>query len=538
MGPKRPKTLAVSTAVLAACSVSLLTVGGCSDEDGDGGGGHGATGSRSSHGGSSGVPKPTEPARTGPAPASVPSVRDWKPVRGPAWKPSKFTRVVADPDGPLADEAKLLAKELKVPFSDGPARTADVRLSLDRSLDTGREGYVMESRAGQVKIAGAADAGVFYGTRTLLQSVRATGRVADGVVHDKPDRPQRGLMLDIARKHFSAGWIEDRIREMGDLKLNQLQLHLSDDQAFRIESSSHPEVVSQPRLTKSEVRRIVKLAKSRHIEVIPEIDSPGHLGAVLKAHPDLQLEDESGSPTQGAIDIANPKAAKLVDELLREYAELFGGTHGHVGGDEFLPLKDSDPEASYPGLAAAAEKKAGSGATVQDLATDWLNDRAETVRKAGAIPQAWNDGIHKGGKIKPKQDRQVAYWTGTEQGERGPVSYLRKGWKLINLNDAYLYYVLGEPNQFTYPTGRRIYESWTPAVVRGTESVPKSLSGRDHILGGRFAIWCDRSQAQTQDQVAAGIEAPLRATAQKLWNPEKPALSWDDFKKLGERASA
>ena len=138
----------------------------------------------------------------------------------------------------------MLARELKVPFSAGPARTADVELAMDGVSKAGREGYELRSRNGQVKISGTDDAGVFYGTRTLLQSVRARGGVADGVVRDEPDRPQRGLMLDIARKHFSAGWIEDRIREMGDLKLNQLQLHISDDQAFRVESASHPEVVS------------------------------------------------------------------------------------------------------------------------------------------------------------------------------------------------------------------------------------------------------------------------------------------------------
>jgi hypothetical protein len=537
MGPRRPRKPAVSAAVLTAATMSLLTLGGCSTEDTDGGQGHGGGTGHSSPGGTSGVPKPTEPARTGPAPAALPSVRQWEPVRGPAWKPSKLTRVVADPGGPLADEAKLLAAELKVPFSDGPARTGDVRLSLDQNLGTGREGYEMESREGKVKIAGAADAGVFYGTRTLLQSVRATGRVADGVVHDRPDRPQRGLMLDIARKHFTADWIEDRIREMGDLKLNQLQLHLSDDQAFRVESSTHPEVVSRPRLTKAQMRRIVNVARSRHIDVIPEIDSPGHLGAVLKAHPEIQLRNAQGRPTEGAVDISDPRAARIIDDLLREYADLFPGKYWHLGGDEYLALMQRDPEASYPGLAAKAREEFGPGARVSDLATDWLNDRSAVVREKGKTPQAWNDGIHAGGEVRAHRDREVAYWTGREPGERSPVSYLREGWKLINVNDEYLYYVLGEPNKFTYPTGRRIYDSWTPAVLRGTESVPKSLSGPGHIPGGRFAVWCDRAGAQTQEQVAAGIRAPLRATAQKLWNPRKPALSWEDFKRLGERTS-
>ncbi|SCK27643.1 glycoside hydrolase family 20 protein [Streptomyces sp. WMMB 322] len=534
MRPKRPKTLTASGALLTAGAVGLLALGGCAGDSGGGSESGTATGgSGSAHA----VPEPTGPARTGPAPASVPSVRKWKPVRGPAWKPSKFTRVVADPEGPLADEARLLARELDVPFSKGPARTGDVRLSLDRDLGTGREGYVMDSREGQVKITGAGQAGAFYGTRTLLQSVRARGEIADGVVRDEPDRPQRGLMLDIARKHFSARWIEDRIREMGDLKLNQLQLHISDDQAFRVESSTHPEVVSDPHLTKAQVRRIIRLAESRHIEIIPEIDSPGHLGAVLKAHPELQLKNAAGRPTEGAVDISDPRAAKIVDDLLREYADLFPGKYSHLGGDEYLALAQSDPEASYPGLAAKAREEFGRDARVQDLATDWLNDRAEVVRKKGKTAQAWNDGIHAGGVVRANRDRQVTYWTGREAGERSPESYLREGWKLINLNDEFLYYVLGEPNNFTYPTGRRIYDKWTPAVLRGTKPVPKSLSGPEHIPGGRFAVWCDRSQAQTPEQVAAGIRAPLRATAQKLWDPRKPAMSWEDFKRLGERTS-
>ncbi|NEE22896.1 family 20 glycosylhydrolase, partial [Streptomyces sp. SID7499] len=76
--------------------------------------------------------------------------------------------------------------------------------------------------------------------------------------------------------------------------------------AFRIESKTHPEVVSDEALTQDEVRGIVALANSRHIEVVPEIDSPGHLGAVLAAHPDLQLRNTAGVESKGSIDISKP----------------------------------------------------------------------------------------------------------------------------------------------------------------------------------------------------------------------------------------
>ena len=101
---------------------------------------------------------------------------------------------------------------------------------------------------------------------------------------------------------------------------------------------------------------------------------------------------------------------------------------------------------------------------------------------------------------------------------------------MINYNDEYLYYVLGEPNQFVYPTGQRIYEPWTPRVLRGTTAVPAQYD--DQILGGVFAVWCDLANPQTQAQVAAGIRMPLRALSQKLWDPGKPALSWAEFREL------
>lgn len=113
------------------------------------------------------------------------------------------------------------------------------------------------------------------------------------------------------------------------------------------------------------------------------------------------------------------------------------------------------------------------------------------------------------------------------------MEYLSAGRKLINYNDEFLYYVLGQPNNFVYPTGQRIYEQWTPLVVRGTQAVPARYDGQ--ILGGSFAVWCDLAGSQTQDQVAAGIRMPLRATVQKLWDPRRPALSWAQFKALADQ---
>ncbi|MEV7319016.1 glycoside hydrolase family 20 protein [Streptomyces sp. NPDC093970] len=481
------------------------------------------------------TPAPSRSYPLSQAPRTIPAVRSHTAARGPGWRPRQGGRVVVS-DPALADEGRLTAGELGLSYAGQKAADEDVRAG-DLRLDLGGTGdpesYTMTVRGGSVRISGPGDAGVFYGTRTLKQEVRGGGSAPEGVVNDRPAKPRRGFMLDIARKPFTADWIEDRIRELGDLKFNEFGLHFSDDQGFRIESSTHPEIVSPDHLTKDQVRQIVAVAAGRHIQVVPEIDSPGHLGAVLAAHPDLQLRDARGVAARGAIDISKDASAKIVDDLLDEYADLFPGSYWNLGGDEYRALTVADPQASYPQLAAAAQQAYGASGTVADLTTGWLDDRADTVRAHERTMRAWNDGFFRDTSVPPAKDLQVAYWTGKEIGARLPAEYLSAGRDVLNYNDEYLYYVLGEPNTFVYPTGQRIYQEWTPRVLRGTAAVATRYDPQ--ILGGSFAVWCDLAGAQTQDQVAAGIRMPLRATSQKLWDPGTPALSWNDFRALADR---
>ncbi|MGW7077129.1 beta-N-acetylhexosaminidase [Streptomyces sp. NPDC054866] len=525
-----PRRLALVAAAVAAGAVAL-TVAVWPD---DGGGAAPAKSPSDSKSAVAPTPSPTKSYPLSKAPATIPAVREHSAARGPGWKPGGGGRVVVG-DDELADEGKLLAGELKLKYAgDADPRKGDVELSLtEDDSDERDESYTLSVKGQRVKISAPEDVGVFYGTRTLKQEVRGGRTAPEGVVRDRPAKQQRGFMIDIARKHFDAKWIEDRIRELGDLKYNQLGLHFSDDQAFRIESESHPEIVSRDHLTKAQVRRILKLAASRHITVVPEIDSPGHLGSVIAAHPSLQLRDTRGVAARGAVDISKPLAAEIVDDLLEEYADLFPGRYWHLGADEYQALTVSNPEASYPQLASAAREKYGPDARVQDLATGWLNDRAETMRPYERGLRAWNDGFFRGGVEKADDDIDVAYWTGKEIGAREPAEYLKDGRNVINYNDEYLYYVLGQPNDFRYPTGQRIYEQWTPRVIRGTKPVDARYD--DQILGGSFAVWCDLAGSQTQEQVAQGIRMPLRATVQKLWDEREPGLSWGEFVKLADQ---
>ncbi|GAB7031462.1 glycoside hydrolase family 20 protein [Streptomyces sp. NPDC021749] len=493
-------------------------------------------------------------------PQVIPAVREFHRAEGRGWRPSKGARVVvpAGKRSNVTDEAVLMARDLgglTVVYGDEPVHPGDIEVKLSGKNGTQKgnnlpvqggadEAYTLTAKGTRLTLTAPTDAGIFYGTRTVKQAVRAAGGLPEGTIQDRPDRPQRGMSLDNARKPFTEAWIEARLREIADLKLNQFQLHFSDDQGFRIQSDTHPEVVSADHLTKAQVRRIIALARSLHISVVPELDSPGHLGAVLDHYPDLQLRNASGRVIRGAIDISNPTAGPLIDSLLREMSQLFTNPKGapaywHLGGDEYQALMSSSPSTSYPQLARAARQKYGSNGTVEDLATGWLNDRQKTVEGQGKNRiEAWNDGFFSSPAISADKNRMVDYWTGKENGKRPPEAFLREGRNVLNFNDEYLYYVLGEPNQFTYPTGERIYRSWTPKVIRGTTAVdvPSSMTGPDRIPGARFAIWCDRSQAQTAQQVAAGIRLPLAALAQKTWDPGTPALSWTAFTALAKKA--
>ena len=250
--------------------------------------------------------------------------------------------------------------------------------------------------------------GVFYATRTLLQLARQ-GPLPAGRAVDWPRYPERGMMLDIGRKHFSVAWLERHIRELAYLKLNYFHLHLSDNQGFRIASDSHPEVVSKPHISKAELRGLITLAARYHMTIVPEIDMPGHMEAALAKHPDLQLKDTIGRRSPANLDYTLPAARKFAHELVGEFLGMFPGPYWHIGADEYVltvPVLATpiDP-LPYPQLQAYAEQRFGPGATFKDGVMSFVNEIASQVRAAGKTPRVWNDGLRGTNKVAAGQGR-------------------------------------------------------------------------------------------------------------------------------------
>ena len=245
---------------------------------------------------------PAAPAAAVPGDLQViPALKQWTAGTG-SYTFGAATRIVVDPayTAQLNDDAATFAADLRdltgrtVPVTTGAAATGDIRLTLGGSQPA--EGYTM-TVGSSIAIQGSTDAGAFYGTRTVLQLLKQSSTVPAGTTTDSPTKSERGMMVDVGRKYFTVDWLRRHVKELAYLKMNRLHLHLSDTFGFRLESTTHPEVVSEQYYTKQQIRDLIALAAQYHIEVIPEIDMPGHMNAILADHPDLQLTDTNGTAT-------------------------------------------------------------------------------------------------------------------------------------------------------------------------------------------------------------------------------------------------
>ncbi len=266
--------------------------------------------------------------------------------------------------------ARLLAAHLRpatgyrLPVSAGRGVDPEGGIALalspgDRAL--GDEGYRLSVSREGVTLTAARPAGLFWGTQTLRQllppaiesDARQEGpwRISLGVIHDRPRFAWRGAMLDVARHFFDRTEVERLIDLMTLYKLNRLHLHLSDDQGWRIAIRSWPRLTSVGGrtavgggkggyFTQRDYAAIVAYARARFVEVVPEIDMPGHVNAALASYGKLACDGKAPAPYTGidvgfsSLCIGKDLTYRFVDDVVREIAALTPGRYFHVGGDE------------------------------------------------------------------------------------------------------------------------------------------------------------------------------------------------------------
>lgn len=298
-----------------------------------------------------------------------------------------------------------------------------IALDIDNDLECGPEGFEFAVRPEEIRITGRDRAGVFYGIQHLLRqlppSVYAKEGLSEpvklplGVSLDAPENAYRGLMIDVARAFVDAEGLKRQIDLMGMHNLNVLHLHLTDNEGWRIEIKSHPELaevggfrgVDSPVgaqyglwdrryggfYTQEQMREIIDYAKFRNITVIPEIDLPGHSQAIARVLPEILCDyapDTSrtaGYDTRGVWCVSREENYRLLDDIISEVAALFPSEYIHIGGDE-VGMKGwlSCPRCT-------ALMKARGFTDPKQLEDLFMKRVTDIVKAKGKTPVAWWD---------------------------------------------------------------------------------------------------------------------------------------------------
>ncbi|WP_350349256.1 family 20 glycosylhydrolase [Agromyces sp. G08B096] len=464
------------------------------------------------------------------------------------------SRIIADGPG-AADVAALLAETLRagsgyeLPVVEGGAgEAADLVLAVRETtaegadaaaagLDAGAafggpdaEAYTLELGGSGARIDAAAPAGLFRGTRSLLQllpaelSGSAGAAPADGFaapaasVDDRPRFTYRGAMLDVARHFLPVEEVLRYLDAIALLKLNVLHLHLTDDQGWRLQIDAWPaltEVGGETSVggerggfyTKDDYRRIVEHAAARFITVVPEIDLPGHTNAALSAYPELNCDGVAPAPYQG-IEVgfsslcASPERAEATDRFLadvtREVAELTPGPWLHLGGDESLATTPED----YRDLLA---RITAAGASTGKTVIGWHEMGASRELPRGTIGQYWSF-------VEAEDEAVPLTMSFVEQGGQvilSPADAAYLDMKYVDDPQTALGRTLGQ-DWAKGPTTLDEAYAWEPAdIVPGL--------GEADILGVEAPIWTETMR--TIDEVEFMAFPRITAIAEIGWSP-------------------
>ncbi|HKI46362.1 MAG TPA: family 20 glycosylhydrolase [Balneolales bacterium] len=244
-------------------------------------------------------------------------------------------------------------------FSDAnPVLKIDCRAGADKYPRVHEdESYTLIVNSSKIQLRAASPYGVLHGLETILQLVDTTGsrvRLPQAVIHDQPRFAWRGLMLDVCRHWMPVSVVLRNLDAMSALKMNVFHWHLSDYQAFRVESKTFPKLQELGSgghyYTQEQVRGVVNYAADRGIRVIPEFDLPGHSTSWLAGYP--QLASAPG-PYKPDIDfgvlepVMNPTKEStyiFLDKFFKEMSALFPDRYIHIGGDEVDPTEWNENE--------------------------------------------------------------------------------------------------------------------------------------------------------------------------------------------------
>ena len=297
----------------------------------------------------------------------IPAPREYE-KRGGVFTILTTTKITHYPG--LRSSAEYLSEYLPLEIREyNEARKGDIVIRVNKNLAS--EEYILDISEQMILLEGGSAAGVHNAIETLLQTMPAavyTQNITLPVmvggcrVEDAPQFAYRGFMLDVCRTWMDVGQVKKFISNLAHHKINKLHIHLSDDEGWRVEIKSHPELaevggfrgVDSPvaarygrwderyggYFTHDDIRELVEYAAKRNIEIIPEIDLPGHSHNLARVRPDILcnytpgLKASDGYDTRSVMCVAKEANYALLDDVMRELSELFPSSYIHICGDE------------------------------------------------------------------------------------------------------------------------------------------------------------------------------------------------------------
>ena len=478
-----------------------------------------------------------------------------------------------------------LQKRLSVPTGykvsvSGNAPNAVIKLELNKTANPtlGNEGYFLSVTPKNITIKANKPAGVFYGVQTLMQLFPA--EIEDSVlvkdiawkapcvaITDYPRFGWRGLMLDVARHFFTKPEVEAYIDQMSKYKFNLLHLHLTDDEGWRVEIKSLPKLTqigacrvykvgqfgsfappaaNEPRtdcgfFTQGDIKEMVQYAKERFVNIMPEIDVPGHSLAAITAYPDLSCSGgvknigvSSGESikdwgTHTAIYDdnlcpANENVYDFLDKVLTEVAALFPFDYIHMGGDETFKTfwKSSD--------AVTALMQKENLKTYEEVQSYFEKRLEKIVESKGKKFMGW-DEILEGGiganatvmSWRGPHDGAVA--AGSAQNADGGTVAAKMGHNVVMSPTQYVYLDYMQSDRIMEP---HIYASLRLNKVYSFNPMPSALTGDEqkYILGAQGNLWTE--QVYNFRQVEYMTWPRAFAVAEDTWS-QNEKKNWNDF---------
>lgn len=379
--------------------------------------------------------------------------------------PAQFTIGGAQlPDSIKAEAQKFVTDFNKsatgaTAFFNKKAEGAALELVHNQTLykTLGQEGYKLSVTANGIRLESATTSGFFYGLTSLKKMLPAC--IAAGVkdekvvtyelplvqITDKPRFPYRGFMLDVARHFFSVQEVKKMLDVMAIYKLNKFHFHLTEDQGWRWEVKKYPKLTKVGAVasntyvtsmehgaywtnqqygpyfyTREDLKEIVAYAAAKHIEVIPEIDMPGHFSAAMAAYPEFSCNPDGvhrvetwGGVFTDVLNVANPKAVRFVKDILDELMSIFPSKNVHIGGDECPTTaweNNAECQAMYKKLNLTSYRQ---------LQTHFIAEITDYLKSKGRKISVWNETVTEKGadlQLMKKTGATVYCWVPARKG--------------------------------------------------------------------------------------------------------------------------